>query len=80
MAKAKVKLSLYRPLGLQKVEAPRISKQMVHEDGRVVSSMHWPPLPQKKFLVLISVKAESTPEPQYGWNKSMKNNNDPIGH
>jgi hypothetical protein len=56
--------SLERPLGIQKVENPRISKQAIHEGGSVISSMHWPPLPQKKFLVLIYVKAESIPEPQ----------------
>jgi hypothetical protein len=42
--KKEVKLSMYRPLGLQKVEAPRISRQSVHEGGKVVSPMHWPPL------------------------------------
>ena len=31
---AKVKSSLDRPLGLQEVEAPRIS---IHEDGKIVS-------------------------------------------
>jgi hypothetical protein len=44
----KVKQSLYRPgqaLGLQEVEDPRISRQSVHEDGKVVSPTHRPHLP-----------------------------------
>ena len=42
-------------LGLQQVEAPRISRQSVHEGGKVVSPVHWPHSPQETFLVLISV-------------------------
>jgi hypothetical protein len=34
-----------RPLGFRKVEAPRISRQSAHEDGKVVSLTHRPPLP-----------------------------------
>jgi hypothetical protein len=44
----KVKHSLYRPgelLGVTEVEAPRISKQLAHGSGKVVSSTHRPPLP-----------------------------------
>jgi hypothetical protein len=33
---------LDRPLGLQEVEAPRISTQLAHEGGEVVSLTHWP--------------------------------------
>ena len=36
--------SLGRPIGLQKVEDPRISRQLAHEDGIVVSPTHRPPL------------------------------------
>jgi hypothetical protein len=43
--KLKVKLSCYRPLGLEEVEAPRICRQLVHEGGKVVRLTHWPPLP-----------------------------------
>ena len=42
------KLYLYRigrPLGLQNVEAPRISRQSAHEGGKVVSPIQRPPLP-----------------------------------
>ena len=47
---------LDRPRGLQEVEAPRISKQSAHEGDKVVSPTHLPPLPQERFLVLISVR------------------------
>jgi len=36
---------LDRPLGFQEVEVPRISRQSAHEDGKVVSPTHRPPLP-----------------------------------
>jgi hypothetical protein len=35
---------LDRPLGLQEVEAPRISRQSAHEGGKAVSPTHRPPL------------------------------------
>jgi len=38
-----VKLSLYRPgqtLGLQEVEAPRMSRELAHEGGKVVNPRH----------------------------------------
>jgi hypothetical protein len=38
---------LDRPLGLQKVETPRISRQSAHEGGKVVSSTYWPSLPPR---------------------------------
>jgi hypothetical protein len=41
----KGKLSLYRPLGIQQVEAPNISTQSAHEGGKVVSATYQPPLP-----------------------------------
>jgi len=41
----KCKSILYRPLGLQEVVALRISRHLAHEGGKVVSSMHRPPLP-----------------------------------
>ena len=36
-------MGLDRPLGHQEVEAPRISRQSAHEDGKVVSSTHRTP-------------------------------------
>jgi hypothetical protein len=52
LRRVKVKLShtgLDRPLGLQEVEAPRISRQPAHEGGKVVSSTHRPPLPPSRY-------------------------------
>jgi len=50
-------------LGLQKVEAPRISRQSAHGGGKVLSPVHWPSLPQGTSLLLILLQAESTPGP-----------------
>jgi hypothetical protein len=50
-------IGLDRPLGLQKVEVFRISRQLAHEGGKVFSLTHRPSLPpQEGFLVLISVR------------------------
>jgi hypothetical protein len=38
----KVKGKSY-PIGLQKIEAPIISRQSAHEGGKVVSPIHQPP-------------------------------------
>jgi hypothetical protein len=38
---------LDRPLGLQEVEVPRISRQSALEGGEAVSITHRPPLPQE---------------------------------
>jgi hypothetical protein len=46
----KSKLSLYRPLGSQKVEAARTAKQSANESGNVVSPTHWLSLPPKRYL------------------------------
>jgi hypothetical protein len=43
--KVKVKQSLFRPRGLHKVEASRISRQLAHESGKVVTPGDRPPLP-----------------------------------
>jgi hypothetical protein len=52
-----VKQSLYRPLGLQ--EAPRVSTQLAHESGKVVSPTHQlpaSPLPPEISPVLTTVR------------------------
>jgi hypothetical protein len=82
---SKVKLFLYRiggPLGPQEVEVPTISRQSAHEGGKVVSPTHRPPLPQKIFLVLISVRSWLDPQGHSLVRrvKSMKNSNGPIGN
>jgi hypothetical protein len=51
-------ICLDRPIGLQEVEAPIISRKSAHEGGKVVSPMHRQPLPPQEItLVLISVWA-----------------------
>ena len=57
----------------QEVEVNRIFRQLAHECGRVVGSLH----PQGKCLVLISVRGRV--EPRTKKIKSMKNPKDPIG-
>jgi hypothetical protein len=55
----KVKQSHYRPGQVLRVRGGRgsqISRQSAHEGGKVVSHMHWPPLPPTIFLVLIFVR------------------------
>ena len=57
--KVQVKRSLYR--SGQALMVPggwgsQISRQSVHEGGKVVSPMHRPSLPQEIFLVLFSVR------------------------
>jgi hypothetical protein len=42
------------PLGLKEIEAPRISRQSIHEGGKVDSPMHQLPLCQEISLILIS--------------------------
>jgi hypothetical protein len=59
-----VTLSLYRPLRLQEVEAPRISRQSAHEGGKFVRPTHRPPLPPRRSLWhKLVLEAESTPRP-----------------
>jgi hypothetical protein len=44
-------------LGLQEVEAFKISIQSVHEGDKVDSTTHWPPLPSQEIsLILISLR------------------------
>ena len=52
---------LDRRLGLQEVEAPRISRQSVHESGQVVSPTHRPLLPRREgFWYSFLLEREST--------------------
>jgi hypothetical protein len=40
---------LDRPLELQELQAPRISRQSAHEGGKVVCPMDRPPLPSMRY-------------------------------
>ena len=58
---------LDRSLGLQEVEAPRISIQSAHEGGKVVSPTHRPPLPPRRYSwCSFLLEAESIPGPYCG--------------
>jgi len=53
-----------RPLGRQEVEAKRIYRQSVHEDGKVISTTHRPPLsPSIHLWYSFLIDIESTPGP-----------------
>jgi hypothetical protein len=68
------------PLGLQDIQAPKITSQLAHEGGKVVSPTHWPPLLSLKeiSLGLISVRGRVDPQGHCAAAtiKSMKNLND----
>jgi hypothetical protein len=56
-----------RPLGLWEVEAVRISRQSIHEGGKVVSPVHWLSSPPRRYSwYLFLLAAELTPGPQCG--------------
>jgi hypothetical protein len=66
---------------LQEVEVLRIFRQQAHESGKVMSPIHWPPLPSgdtrgPHFCQRFS---QSQDHSAAGRLKSMKNHNDPIG-
>jgi hypothetical protein len=54
-----LKISSYNDI--QKMEFLRISRQLVHEGGKVVSPKHRAPLPSTRFSFLL--EPESTPGP-----------------
>jgi hypothetical protein len=58
---------LDRPLGLQEVEALRISRQSPREGGKVFSHSHRPPLPSKSYSrYSFLLEAKSNPGPYCG--------------
>jgi len=63
----KVKQFLYRPrqaLRIPEGLGSQISKQSAHESGKVVSPMHWLPLPPRKYSwYTFLLEAELTPGP-----------------
>jgi hypothetical protein len=55
---------LDKPLGLQQIEASKISRQLAQEGGKVVSPPHQPPSPPGDIAgPHFFLEAESTPEP-----------------
>jgi hypothetical protein len=71
---------LDKSVGLQEVEAHRISRQSAHEGGKVVSPTHRPPLPPGRTPVLIS-GSESTTGPKCGRkDKVNEKSRWPIGN
>jgi hypothetical protein len=73
MFNIKVKLSLYMPIGVHNVEAPRNSRQSAHEGVKVISPMHHPPLPPGKIPGTQGYSAA-------GRIMSMKNSSYPTGN
>jgi len=65
--KVKLQISLYRTgqaLWTQEVEAPRISIQLAHEHGKVISLMLQLPLPTRRDIWYSHLlQAESNPGP-----------------
>jgi len=74
--------ALDRPLWFQEVEAPRICRQSVHEDRRVVRPRYLQPSPQEIFLVITLVLLKLSRHQGRSVAASttlMKNPNNPIG-
>jgi hypothetical protein len=71
-----------RPLGLQEVKAPRISRQPAYESGQIVSPMNRPPLPPGDISGTHFCCRLSRPQSHSaaGRIKSMRNPNNPIGN
>ena len=64
MYNVKVKQYLYRPgqaLRIPEGSVSQTSRKSVHEGDNIVFLTHRPPLPQKIFLVLISVRGWVNP-------------------
>jgi hypothetical protein len=73
---------LDRPLGLQDVQVPMISRQSAHESGKVVSPTHrppWPPgdIPGTHFCLRLSRPQGHSAA---GRIKAIKTSNDPVGN
>jgi hypothetical protein len=77
-----MKLATHLHLQLQKVEAAMISRQSAHEGGKVVSLMHWLPLPSTKCpWYSFLLEAELTPGTWRGRkDEAYKISSNPIGN
>jgi hypothetical protein len=72
-------IDLDRSLGLQEVEAPRISRQSPYKGSKIVSTKHQPPPPPApRYLWYLIVGGWVDPSGIMKWR--MKNPNDPIGN
>ena len=85
MVKIKVNESLYRPGQAVRVLGgwgSQISWQSAHEDGKVVSPTHRPPLPPENIPGTHFCKRLSRPQGHSAAGRimSMKNSNDTIGN
>jgi hypothetical protein len=71
-----------RPTGVEKIQAPRISRHSAHECGKVVSPTHWPPLPRRKDPWYSYLLETSQPQGPSATEEieSMKDSTDPIGN
>jgi hypothetical protein len=77
-AEGKVGLHLRTGSGpASETEAPRISRQVAHDGGKVVSPTHRPPYPPEICPVLIYVTGRVDLMARI---KSMKNPYDPMGN
>jgi hypothetical protein len=65
-------MGLDRPLGLQDVEAPRISRQSAQEGGKAVSRTHWPPLPPRRNRGNAFLLEQTTIRNRYYLNIQME--------
>jgi hypothetical protein len=67
IVKGKSKQFLYWLLGFQEVEVLRISEQLVHEGGKVISSTVLPPLTPGDTRGTDFLEKESTPVSKSDW-------------
>jgi hypothetical protein len=75
-----VKLSVHRPLRLQEVGVPRISRQSAHEGDKVINPSHPLPLPPRQYpWYTFLLEAEWTPGPECGWKDEVEEYVTPAG-